>query len=208
MSKLLYITANVKEVLDSFSLSVGEEFIREYKRLNPNDEIIELNLFKTEIPFLDEQLVGSVFGTVKFDELDEEHKKKVQLMKSNLEQFINADKYVFATPLWNLGVPPVVKAYFDNVSIAGKTFKFTESGPQGLLTEKKALCIQSSGGIYHTSTSQGEEHGVPYMKTILAFFGVVDVQAVFIEGVNISTNDTVQIKKTAMEEVREIARNF
>ncbi len=208
MSKLLYITANVKEVKDSYSLSVGEEFLKEYENLNPTDEIIRLDLFKTEIPFLDEQLVGHVFGTVKYDEIDEEHKRKVQVMKSNLEQFIDADKYVFVTPLWNFSVPPVVRAYFDNVSVSGKTFKFTEKGHQGLLTGKKALCIQSSGGMYNKRGSQAVEHGVPYIKTILAFLGVVDVQAVFVEGVNMASNNAEQIKKEAIEEAQLIARNF
>lgn len=208
MAKILYITANVKTVNDSFSLSVGQKFIQEYKRLNPNDEIEELDLFKTEIPFLDQAILGSVFGTVKYDELYEEHQRKFQLMTANLDQFIHADKYVFATPLWNLGVPPVLKAYFDNISIAGKTFKFTKEGPQGLLLEKKALCIQSSGGNYHTGISQGEEHGFSYIKTILAFFGVKDVQAIFIEGVTKSSNDTNKIKKNAIKEAKIIASNF
>ena len=58
-------------------------------------------------------------------------------MNTNLETFMNADRYVFVTPMWNFSYPPVVKAYLDNVAIAGKTFKYTENGPVGLLEGKK-----------------------------------------------------------------------
>ena len=58
-------------------------------------------------------------------------------MNTNLETFMNADRYVFVTPMWNFSYPPVVKAYLDNVAIAGKTFKYTENGTVGLLEGKK-----------------------------------------------------------------------
>ena len=57
-------------------------------------------------------------------------------MNTNLETFMNADRYVFVTPMWNFSYPPVVKAYLDNVAIAGKTFKYTENGSVGLLEGK------------------------------------------------------------------------
>ena len=77
-----------------------------------------------------------------------EEKAKVSRLSSLSEQFVAADKYVFVTPLWGFSFPPVMKAYFDSVSVAGKTFKYTEEGPVGLLTDKKAFHIQARGGFY------------------------------------------------------------
>lgn len=208
MSKLLYITANVKAATDSYSLSVGEAFINQYKKSNPDDEIITLDLFKKEIPFLDQQLIGFIFGYAKYDELDEEHKRKADALNANLEQFISADKYVFAVPLWNYSVPPVVRAYFDNISIAGKTFQYTEQGPKGLLTDKRALCIQAAGGFYHKGEVQKQEHGFSYIKTILAFMGIVDLQGVFIEGISQYPDKAGEFKSEAIKEAELIAQSF
>ena len=63
-----------------------------------------------------------------FEALTEVQQQKVATMNTNLETFMNADRYVFVTPMWNFSYPPVVKAYLDNVAIAGKTFKYTENG--------------------------------------------------------------------------------
>lgn len=75
-------------------------------------------------------------------------------MNEVVDQFIEADYYIFVTPMWNFSVPSKMKDYIDNIAAAGKTFKYTEHGPVGLLQNKKMVHIQSSGGIY----SQG--HGL------------------------------------------------
>lgn len=69
--------------------------------------------------------------------LTDDEQMKVSRLSDILEEFLSADKYVLVTPMWNLSFPPVVKAYIDAISIAGKTFKYSAEGPQGLLTDKK-----------------------------------------------------------------------
>ena len=68
------------------------------------------------------------------DTLTNEEQQKVDRLSAILDEFLAADKYVFVSPMWNLSFPPVLKAYIDAISIAGKTFKYTAEGPQGLLT--------------------------------------------------------------------------
>lgn len=208
MSKLLYITANVKPVKDSYSLSVGEAFIDRYKMQNPEDEIITLDLYNAEVPLLDGALMGFIFGQVEYDALDEEHKRKADALNANLTQFMSADKYVFAVPLWNYSVPPVVRAYFDNICISGKTFRYTEQGPQGLMTGKKALCIQAAGGFYHKGEVKAQEHGFNYIKTVLAFLGIVDLKGVFIEGISQYPDKAEEFKTEAVKEAESIAQSF
>ena len=68
-----------------------------------------------------------------------------------VDEFIQADKYVFVNPLWNFSLPAVMKAYIDNIIITGRTFEFSESGPIGLLKNKKFVHIMASGGVYENS---------------------------------------------------------
>ena len=68
-------------------------------------------------------------------------KRKIERLAEILDEFLSADKYVFVSPMWNLSFPPVLKAYIDAITVAGKTFKYTAEGPQGLLTDKKVLHI-------------------------------------------------------------------
>jgi len=208
MSKVLYITANVKPLQDSFSLTVGEAFIEEYKKTHPNDEVTYLDLFKNDIPFLDETLIGYMYRQIDENALDAKHTAQVKVMEQILAQFVDSDKYVFATPMWNLGVPPVVKAYFDNVAVVGKTFKYTEHGSVGLLDGKKAMCIQASGGYYSSGPAATMAHGISYIKSMLSFFGVSALSEILIEGTNVQTNDMEQIGQEAVSKAKTAAAAF
>lgn len=207
MAKVLYVTANPKEVNESFGLSVGEEFLKAYKEENPNDEIVRLDLFKEDIPYIDIDVFngwGKLQKGTAFDELDPEEKRKVSRINELTDQFVAVDKYVFVTPLWNLSFPAIFKTYIDNVAIAGKTFKYTESGPVGLLTDKKAIHIQARGGIYE----EGQEFGHSYIEAILKFMGVSEIESLFIEGMNQNPEKAEEIKEKAIEEARKVAKNF
>jgi FMN-dependent NADH-azoreductase len=151
MAKLLYIIAHPNDETQSFSMAAGKVFIETYKEVNPNAEIVHIDLYKESILHLDTD-VFSGWGKLQFgkgfEELSAEEKAKVGRLNELSEQFISGDKYVFVTPLWNFSFPPVMKAYIDSIAVASKTFQYTEQGPVGLLTDKKALHIQARGGVY------------------------------------------------------------
>jgi Acyl carrier protein phosphodiesterase len=211
MSKVLYITANPKSKEDSYSLSVGSAFIDAYKKANPNDEILTVDLYKTEVPLIDE-VVFSAWGKLaqgnSFEQLTSEEQNKVAAMNNILEQFISADKYVFVTPLWNFTVPPKMKAYLDNICIAGKTFKYTENGPVGLLTDKKAVHIQARGGVYSSGPAADLEMGDRYINTILGFIGINDKESIIVEGVSAAPDKAAEIKASAVAKAEEVAKIF
>jgi FMN-dependent NADH-azoreductase len=211
MSKVLYITANPKSKEQSFSLSVGDSFIEAYKKNNPKDEIINLDLYKTEVPLIDEVVFSawSKFAEgLSFEQLTAEEQNKIAAMNALLEQFISADKYVFVTPFWNFTVPPKMKAYIDNICIAGKTFKYTENGPVGLLTDKKAVHIQARGGVYSSGPAADLEMGDKYINTILSFIGISDKQSIIVEGANAVPDKAVEIKNAATAKAVEVAKSF
>ncbi|RBW71145.1 FMN-dependent NADH-azoreductase [Bacillus taeanensis] len=211
MQKLLYITANPKPVDQSFGLSVGEAFIKEYEQHNKNDQIIRLDLYNTNIPYIDTD-VFSGWGKLQtgsaFEELSNEEKNKVSAINTLTDQFISADKYVFVTPLWNFSFPPKMKAYIDTICIAGKTFKYTSEGPVGLLENKKAVHIQARGGIYSEGPAKELEFGDRYLRTVLNFIGITNIQSIFVEGMAQMANEAENIKEKAIEQAKIAAKDF
>ena len=137
MTKLLYITAHPLDELGSNSMVAGKTFVDSYKENHPSDEVKHIDLFNEDIPMIDKDVLTGWGKLRNGDELTSEEQQKVNRLSEILDEFLEADKYVFVSPMWNLSFPPVLKAYIDAISIAGKTFKYTAEGPQGLLTDKK-----------------------------------------------------------------------
>ncbi|MFC5712411.1 FMN-dependent NADH-azoreductase [Thalassorhabdus alkalitolerans] len=211
MAKVLYITANPKTPEESISLAVGEEFLKAYKEENPNDEVVHIDLYKKDLPYIDTDVFqgwGKLQQGKGYEELSDDEKDKVSRINELTDQFIEADKYVFVTPLWNFSFPPRVKAYIDNIAIAGKTFKYTAEGPVGLLEDKKAIHIQARGGIYSEGPAKEMEMGDRYIKQVLAFMGVTDVESVIAEGMAQNPEKSEEIKAEAIENAKETAKRF
>ncbi|WP_210367436.1 FMN-dependent NADH-azoreductase [Bacillus sp. REN3] len=211
MATVLYITANPKPVEESFSLSVGEEFISAYRENHPNDEVVRLDLYKSDIPYIDTDVFngwGKLQKGTAFEELSGEEKRKVSEINQLTDQFVAADKYVFATPMWNFSFPPVMKGYIDNIAIAGKTFKYTEDGPVGLLGGKTALHIQGRGGYYSEGPAKGMEFGDSYLRAVLAFMGVTEVETIAVEGMAAEPEKAQEIKQKAIDQAKRLAKQF
>ena len=85
--------------------------------------------------------------------------------------------------MYNFGVPSMLKAYFDHIARAGVTFRYTEKGPVGLLTGKKAYVFATRGGIYAGTPRDTQ---TAYVRDFLAFLGITDVEFVYAEGLAIS----------------------
>lgn len=211
MATVLYITANPKPVEESFSLSVGEEFIKAYGENNPNDEIVRLDIYRIDIPFIDTDVFsgwGKLQQGTAFEQLSDDEKEKVSSINQLTDQFISGDKYIFATPLWNFSIPPKMKAYIDNIAIAGKTFKYTAEGPVGLLGNKKALHIQARGGVYSEGPAKEWEFGDRYLRAVLAFMGVTDIETLAVEGMAATPDKAQEIKQQAIQHAYKLAKQF
>lgn len=208
MSQVLYITAHPLDEMVSNSMAVGKAFIDTYKAEHPEDEAVHIDLFKDEVPEIDAE-VFSGWGKLQSGEtLTDSEQQKVNRLTELVDQFVAADKYVFVTPMWNLSFPPAVKRYFDAVAVAGKTFKYTAEGPQGLLTDKAALHIQSRGGYYSEGPAADFELGDRYIRTILAFMGVPDISLIAIEGHNAEPENAEEIKLNAIQQAEQFAKQF
>ncbi|OZB90928.1 FMN-dependent NADH-azoreductase [Paenibacillus sp. XY044] len=209
MATVLYITAHPLNPEESYSLAVGKEFIEAYREANPTDEVVHLDLYKENIPQIDADVLrgwGKLRSGSTFDQLSEAEKSKVARLEEILNQFVAADKYVYVSPMWNFTVPPVLKAYTDATSIPGKTFKYTENGPVGLLPGKKALHIQASGSVYSEGPLAPIEMGHSYMNKILQFYGI-ESEAISVEGTAISEQAPL-VKEKAIAQAKEVAKRF
>ncbi|KPL58709.1 FMN-dependent NADH-azoreductase [Rossellomorea vietnamensis] len=211
MAKVLYITAHPHDDTQSYSMAVAKAFMDTYKEVNQGDEVIHLDLYREHIPHIDADVFsgwGKLQSGKGFEELSMEEQKKVNRLNELSDQFIGADKYVFVTPFWNFSFPPVMKAYIDSVAVAGKSFKYTEHGPVGLLTDKKAIHIQARGGIYSEGPAAGMEMGHRYLSLIMQFFGVPSFEGVFVEGHAAMPDKAQEIKEDAIARAKDAAHSF
>ncbi|MDR6124377.1 MULTISPECIES: FMN-dependent NADH-azoreductase [Bacillaceae] len=211
MAQVLYITAHPHDESQSYSMAVGKAFIDSYKEKNPNDEVVHVDLYSENIPHIDADVFsgwGKLRSGQAFDELSSEEKAKVSRLNELSDQFIAADKYVFVTPLWNFSFPPVMKAYLDSVAVAGKTFKYTEQGPVGLLPGKKALHIQARGGIYSEGPAAQMEMGHRYISVMMSFFGINELEGLFVEGHNAMPDKAQEIKENAIARAKDLGHTF
>ncbi|WP_138417291.1 FMN-dependent NADH-azoreductase [Aquibacillus sediminis] len=211
MTKVLYITAHPHDEKLSFSMAAAKAFIDTYKERNPNDEVVHIDLYKENIPYIDADVFqgwGKLQSGNGFEELSKEEQEKVGRLNELSDQFIEADKYVFVTPLWNFSFPPLMKAYIDSVAVAGKAFKYTAEGPVGLLTDKKALHIQARGGIYSEGPAAAMEMGHRYLEVLMNFFGVPSFEGLFIEGHAAMPNKAEEIKQNAINRAKDFAHTF
>lgn len=211
MSRVLFITANPKSPDASYSQRLSHEFKMEYQKHNQESEIIELDLYRTHVPEIDEDVLnawGKLNRGGTFEDLNDSEKEKTAGLNAMTDLFLSADKYVFVTPLWNLSLPPRAKAFIDAIMIAGKTFRYTENGPVGLLQNKKAVHIQARGGFYSEGPAAQMEFGDRYLRSILNFIGIADVQTVFVEGMAYAPDRAEEFMENATAHAKEVARWF
>ena len=198
MCKVLYVKANIKNEGESRTFKVSDSFVEEYKKNNPEDEIITLDLYKENIDFLRADDLGKLFGPK-----DEESKNNSILKYAY--QFADSDKYIIAAPMWNLSFPAILKAYIDYVSVSGITFKYTAEGPVGLLNNKKAVHIVSRGGGYDNSPY---EMGDRYLRTILGFFGIKDIETIAIDNLDVMGVNVEEKVEEGVEKAISLAKKF
>jgi FMN-dependent NADH-azoreductase len=213
MSKLLYITANPKnDIKLSKGMQIGEVFLEEFKKEQPDVEIERLHLFDMDIPDIDMDLLYaraklSFMGYTK-DQLSEAELTKLEKMHKLADNFIAADYYVFVTPVWNLGAPSILKKYIDNLFIVEKTFTNTPEGPKGLLTGRKAIHIQTRGGIYSSGPMMEFEMGDRYLQKVFEFLGFERLNTVVAEGMDHFPKQIPEIMAKAKEQAAEAAKEM
>lgn len=201
MGKVLYIKANAKPEGASRTFRISDSFVEAYKQSHPSDELITLDLYKEGIGFLSKEDINSVFGP------KTEESKKHPILKYAY-QFVDADKYIIAEPMWNLSIPAILKAYIDYICVTGITFKYTAEGPVGLCSGKKAINISARGGEYSKEPASAYEMGDRYLRTIFGFLGITDFTTISADALDVVGSDVDAIVGNAIKEVQDKAKSF
>lgn len=136
------------------------------------------------------------------DQLDDTQRSVVAFSNALIAELQAADTIILAAPMYNFSIPSQLKSYFDHVARAGVTFKYTEQGPVGLLQNKKVYIITTRGGFYKDSPNDLE---TPYLKNLLAFLGLTDLEIVYVEGIGISAEQKAQAIQAAEAQVDTLA---
>lgn len=102
-----------------------------------------------------------------------------------LDEFVAADIVVIGAPMYNFTIPTQLKAWLDRILTAGKTFRYTEKGPEGLAGGKRVIVASSRGGIYSQGPGHANDFQEPYLRHVLGFMGIHDIDFVRAEGLNL-----------------------
>lgn len=208
MSQVLFVKANNRPSDQAVSVQMYETFLNTYKEANPNDQIQELNLFETELPYFDVDMMTGLFKQAKGYEATAQEQKAADLANRYLDQFLAADKVVFAFPLWNFTIPAQLLTYLFYITQSGKTFKYTEAGPVGLAGDKKVALLNARGGVYSEGPMASIEMSLKYMTTIMGFIGIKNPEVVVIEGHNQFPDRSKEIVEEGLRKTAQIAAKF
>lgn len=201
MEKILVVTASPLAE-DSVSCRLADVFMKNYQVAHPEDQLKRIDLSRLELPEIDEELIAYFNGQSDGDsgmytEIDD-----------LCEEFMTADRTVFALPHWNLIVPPKMVSYSLAVMRAGKSFRYTEKGPVGMLENKKALILLASGGTCNTDNPIMHCYGVDWLKGILGLCGIEDVSVLYAQGMEERPDKTQEIVNNACLEVEAFSKEW
>jgi FMN-dependent NADH-azoreductase len=176
MKTLLQINASLFSS-NGESSRLADKFVSQWQAANPSGRVIRRDLAADPVPHLTAERFLSFLA--KPDERTDAQREIADYSDTLIAELQSADTIVLGLPMYNYGVPSTLKAYFDHVARAGKTFKYTEKGPQGLLEGKKVFVFATRGGL-HAGTAADTE--TTYVRDFLRFIGIGDVEFVYAEG--------------------------
>lgn len=210
MSKLLYIQASPRQER-SHSRAAADAFVDAYREEHPEDEIVELDLFKTELPAFDGLAVQAKYTILHGKEHSDEERAAWAAVEEVIDEFKSADKYVLAVPMWNFGVPYRLKQYMDLLIQPGYTFSYSpDEGYKGLVAGKPVLVVHSRGGVYdEASGTAGMDFEKPYLELALGFIGFSDIRSIAVEPTLMGGPDVAsQKREAAVAEATALAKGF
>jgi FMN-dependent NADH-azoreductase len=149
----------------------------------PEAKVVVRDLVKDKLPHLDQPTLKAI--STKDPAEAESLKEPAYLSNQLVDELMMSDLLVIASPMWNFGIPSSLKAWIDHVVRAGKTFNYAGAGVEGLAKGKKAILVLASGGVFSDGPWKPWDTVEPYLRQILGFIGIDDVQTVRAEGMNI-----------------------
>jgi FMN-dependent NADH-azoreductase len=184
--KLLHLDSSILGE-NSASRAIGAAIVGQWRNVAPGLEVTYRDLAADPLPHLSG---GSLAGA---DPSEAAEAERV------MREFLDADVVVIGAPMYNFGVPSTLKAWIDRVAVAGKTFRYTETGPQGLAGGKKVILASSRGGFHQHNGADFQE---AYLRQVFGFLGVTDIEVVRAEGLAVSPQQREESMAAAHASIR------
>ncbi len=159
------------------SSRLAQEFVAEWRKAHRGGRVIVRDIGAEPVPHLTAERFQSFLAAPEA-RTPEQH-AVAGFSDALIDELRQADVIVLGLPMYNFGVPSTLKAYFDHIARAGQTFRYTEKGPQGLITGKKAYVFAARGGVYAGTPLDTQ---TSYVRDFLRFIGVDDVEFIYAEG--------------------------
>jgi FMN-dependent NADH-azoreductase len=162
----------------SYSNRVAAQMIAELKMRDPGATVTTRDLARHVLPHIDDDFVAATRSPTG----PQSEQQRAQLRQSDalVDELLAADVVVIAAPMINFTIPSNLKTWIDYVARAGRTFSYSEKGAQGLVTGKHVILVVARGGVY--SDKPAFDFQVPYLKNVLGFLGMTDVEVIEVEG--------------------------
>ncbi|MEW9797011.1 FMN-dependent NADH-azoreductase [Alteromonas sp. CYL-A6] len=162
-------------------------------------KIVERDLMASSLDHLSAEEMGAWMTPE--EQRTDAQRALAAVSESLIEEVKQADEIVLAVPMYNFGVPSVLKAWFDRIARAGITFRYTENGPVGLLENKTATVLAARGGMYAGTPKDSQ---TTFIKDFLAFIGITDVRFVYAEGLAMGEETASKAFSQANEKIIEL----
>lgn len=202
MSSILLITSSPRGA-ESQSSSVATDLAEKLKA-QTGAQIVHRDLAASPLAHMD----GTFTAAIRKPAADRTPAETEAAVISDelVQELLASDTLVIGTGLINFNIYSSLKTWIDHVARAGLTFKYTESGPVGLATGKKAYVVLASGGVYSSGPGAPMNHAVPYLKTVLGFMGITDVETIYVEGLAYGPEAAEKAIAAAHAKVAELAQ--
>lgn len=198
MTTLLKINSSIHSTAGQSS-KLTEQFVNAWIAERPGAEVIVRDLAVNPVPHLDAARFGAFITRAEHRTPDQQ--VVVEYSDQLIGELQRADAMIIGLPMYNFGIPSTLKAYFDHIARAGVTFRYTEKGPVGLLTNKKAYVLATRGG-YYAGTSRDTQSS--YLRDFLNFIGINDVEFIYAEGLAISEQQKQRSLSQATDRIAEL----
>ena len=173
MKNILIVTSSANGAA-SFSSRLAEDHAARLAAAHPGARIVRRDVGTDPVP----HLTSATVAAIKSEPESEAERAARALSDALVAELAGADLVVIASPMYNFGISSTLKSWFDHVLRAGLTFRYGESGPEGLLKDKKAVLIESRGGLYSEGPAAAMDGQEPHVRTMLGFMGITDVTIV------------------------------
>ncbi|WP_028081784.1 FMN-dependent NADH-azoreductase [Solimonas soli] len=199
MSTLLQIKTSVFSDHGN-STKLANDFVARWQKRHPDGRVVVRDLGANPPPHLTAERVQAFFTPP--EQRTPEQQAHSAASEELIDELKSADVVVLGLPLYNFGVPSTLKAYFDHLARAGITFRYTASGPEGLLANRKVYIFAARGGFYQGTPADTQ---TPFVTTFLNFIGLKDLEYIYAEGLNVGEEQKRAALAAASEKIVKLA---